>query len=678
MSAASADRNDTRITYLPLSDPRCNGFVCLAFKAAGDASQREIPFASQFIYGHYTVCYYSAFIVFFGILYLHRRLSAVYVVYPEPSTTILQKCRALWRCIKYRKLGNGMSMGHAITIGLVILVMVILTFVQKPYFRPRLSYGSPPLGVRTGVMALALTPAIVALSGRYNLITLVIGVSYERMNVLHRYLGYVCLGLGIVHSVTFAIAIYTDSNYWPLLEKIGSAEVSCSLDTDLVVTYSHGQQYTGVAVLFLLSFLTIFSIPWFRQRFYEAFAFSHILVYFLYLGFMFWHTANRIDTWMYLYATVAISLISNLSRILLKFKTPRWSGSTATIQDIDGEMLRITIPAFNGMTWKPGQHVYLRFPSISMLENHPFTIASLCEETFVTDKNGMSTRTPLLFLVKPRAGLTKRLSNVTQQRTSLKAFIDGPYGGTHLNLSRKYEQVILVAGGSGISALLPLLSVLCRNMNKVDSILESVRLIWVIKNQRAQAWVQDEIKKALEMTSPKSVSIDLFITGEKNGNEQLDFSFEADDIEMEAGLENRRRTLEEVDLEEQRLIPDSASVLDPEDGDLNEFVSLDDLELKLGMGGETSGRDVDGDDNENQKLVPGQRMNGQHQNQAQDYDYGIGACVSHGRPCFQDVLPRLLLDGGMICFVGKSSFRVFRVPSNFPLLNIFQVVVHRT
>ena len=213
------------ITFLPLSDPRCNSEVCLAFKKAGDASQAEIPFASQFVYGQYTVYYFSTFVIIFSILYWHRRLSAAYEEFPEPRTTISQRTKALWRFIKYRRLWIGMSFGHAMFIGVAILVTTVLTFLQRPYFRPRLSYGSPPIGVRTGVMALACTPAIVVLSGKYNLITLMTGISYERLNLLHRYLGYICLGLGVVHSIAFAIAIYGDSNYWPLFENFGSAEV---------------------------------------------------------------------------------------------------------------------------------------------------------------------------------------------------------------------------------------------------------------------------------------------------------------------------------------------------------------------------------------------------------------------------------------------------------------------
>ncbi|KAG4440713.1 hypothetical protein IFR05_003807 [Cadophora sp. M221] len=635
MSSSSAGGTDLTITNLSLSDPRCNSVVCLAFKAAEDASQGEIPFASQFVYGHFTVYYYFSCIALFSILHLHRRLSAGYMEYQEPKTTVFQKIKALWRCVMYRKLGIGMSLGHTIMVGFAVLFTTILAFVQKPYFRPRLAYGSPPLGVRTGVIALALTPVIVALSGKSNLITLVTGISHERLNILHRYLGYICLGLGIVHTVAFLYAMYGDSNYWPLLEMIGSTE------------------YTGVVVMFLLLFLTIFSIPWFRQRFYEIFASSHIAVYLLYLGFMFWHTANRIDTWVYLYATVAISLLSNLSR-LLKFKTPRWGGSTATIQDIDGEMLRITIPAFNGMTWKPGQHVYLRFPSLSTLENHPFTIASLCEETYVTDKNGTSTRTPLLFLIKTRTGLTKRLMKFTQQRATLRVFIDGPYGDNHLNLSSGYEQVILVAGGSGISAVLPLFSMLCKKVSRKDSILRSVKLIWVIKNRLAQAWVQEEIKTALAMTRPGTVEIHLFITGEKDRAGQIAFSFEAGDIELEDDIGKGRKISEEVDLEEQRLIPEPTGFFDGQEDDSDGFLSLHDLEMEMGTGrgDETSRQEVDGAGNEDEKLVASHQMDRHHPNQYLDCDYGIEACISHGRPCFQDVLPRFLLEGGRVCIVG--------------------------
>ncbi|CZT02083.1 uncharacterized protein RAG0_09416 [Rhynchosporium agropyri] len=261
-------------------------------------------------------------------------------------------------------------------------------------------------------MALSLTPAIVALSRKFNLITLVTGMSYERLTVYHHLLGYVCLGLGMVHLVAFGVAVWRDASYWPFFEHLGMDEC------------------TGFVVLILLMFITVFSIPFFRQYFYQAFVSSHIILYIVYLIFLFLHTAHRHDTWAYLYATLDITLTSNISRLILKAKPP----CSALIQDLDGEMLRLTIPAFNGLTWKTGQHVHLRFCGLKWWESHPFTITSLCDETFVTDKNGISTRSPLLFFIKPRKGLTRHLMNIAQQRETLKVLIDGPYGANDLDL----------------------------------------------------------------------------------------------------------------------------------------------------------------------------------------------------------------------------------------------------
>jgi hypothetical protein len=69
------------------------------------------------------------------------------------------------------------------------------------------------LAVRAGVMACALTPVIVALSGKYNVVTLITGISHERLNVLHRYTGYTCLGLSVVHTIPFFVAPLRDGGY---------------------------------------------------------------------------------------------------------------------------------------------------------------------------------------------------------------------------------------------------------------------------------------------------------------------------------------------------------------------------------------------------------------------------------------------------------------------------------
>jgi len=226
-------------------------------------------------------------------------------------------------------------------------------------------------------------------------------------------------------------------------------------------------------------------------------------------------------------------------------------------------------------------------------------------------------------------------------------------------MSSRYEQVILVAGGSGISAVLPLFSMLCKRLGRANSTLRSIRLIWVIQNRHAQAWVQDEIKAALVMARRGTVEVDLYITRERNVTEQLDFSFEPDDIEMGLGVEDFRTvSIEDDDMVERQLIPKSADIAGPGNEDLDDCLSLDGLETEIGMANEAVRKNLDGIDDEDQQLMPSQSQNDKYekQNPNQDQDYGIDVNIFYGRPDFQDIFPRLLVSGGRICVFSESTY----------------------
>lgn len=78
-------------------------------------------------------------------------------------------------------------------------------FIPQPLFWESIIYGSPPVAIRSGMMAVALIPWIVALSMKANLITLITGIGHERLNVLHRWAAYLCMALSIVHTVPFYV-----------------------------------------------------------------------------------------------------------------------------------------------------------------------------------------------------------------------------------------------------------------------------------------------------------------------------------------------------------------------------------------------------------------------------------------------------------------------------------------
>ena len=234
---------------------------------------------------------------------------------------------------------------------------------------------------------------------------------------------------------------------------------------------------------------------------------------------------------------MAIWLFSLLGRLLIKLKTPR--GAQATLEDLDGEgeMLKITIPAVRGMTWGVGSHVFLRFPTVAPLDNHPFTVASLCGGTCVSSESGKTSRMPLVFLVRPRNGITGRLMKIArrQERHSptLKVLVEGSYGGLDGGLERSFEQVVLVAGGSGISAMLPLLTSLSRRIGERGSVLKDIRLIWTVRNRNALSWMADELKAAIEGAPEGAVRIDYYVTAGVSKFES--FIDEIDDLEIGKG-----------------------------------------------------------------------------------------------------------------------------------------------
>ena len=225
------------IGNLPLTDPRCNNDSCTAFEVAHNLSQATVSYAQQIEYGHWVAWYYAIIIFIFALIHVYHRLG------PSASTTQLpnvfraarSKALAAGRYLTYRRArGYAFDGLHLPSFGVVALLLLsilfvgLLTFTARPYYREHRGFGSPPLAVRAGLMAAACLPLIVALSGKANLITLLTGYGYERLNVFHRWLGWVFFVLSVIHAVPYIVAPLRDGGYTALHKQFyreGSSEV---------------------------------------------------------------------------------------------------------------------------------------------------------------------------------------------------------------------------------------------------------------------------------------------------------------------------------------------------------------------------------------------------------------------------------------------------------------------
>ncbi|KAI1205175.1 ferric reductase like transmembrane component-domain-containing protein [Annulohypoxylon truncatum] len=516
------DHSMGNVTGLPLSDPRCDSDACDAFKAAHQASQAAVSYDHQYDYGHYTTWYYLAVIGVATVVYSYRlyrnRIARSRTSTPQQSgrttSTLAHKILAVCRFVNYRHSKGPVSdyfgfpsLGTLAFLGITSLFLLLMTFLVHPYYRGRRGYGSPPLAVRTGLMAQALTPIIVALAGKVNFITMLTGISHEKLNVFHRWVSYMCLFLSIVHTVPFIVQPLKDGGAAALRKQYYKPG---------------GMEYTGTPPLGILVGIVVLSIPWIRHRFYNFFYRLHIPMYVVYLGLLFWHSKQEKDSWVYLYATLAIWLASCLVRLFYKWQTfsifrDWFHGLPSRVEELPGGMTKVTVLAPADFRWKPGQHCWIRIPHLSILQNHPFTIANLPKIPSAGIKRDSDVQEIILY-VRAHQGLTldllKSVENhdiVEDRGRSVSIHVDGPYGGIVEDVPALYESLIFVAGGSGISACLPWIQYTARRVAEGSAAAKNIHLIWMVRYASQIQWITEELEPLIN-AHPDLIQVDFFVT----------------------------------------------------------------------------------------------------------------------------------------------------------------------
>lgn len=343
-----------------------------------------------------------------------------------------------------------------------------------------------------------------------NMVSMLTGIGHERLNVLHRWGGYLCLFLSLVHTIPYYIGTRGDQAAF-----------------DVFKSYFRGEYYiytTGIAALVPLIFLCVASLPILRAWMYELFVALHVPVSILYLGMLFWHCHNYLTSWNYLFATLAIWLVSYCIRLFYLNWTIPWRlswliGEEAAVTLLPENAVKVTIPTQK--KWRPGQYVYLRMPGISIFENHPFTIASLCSEDFPSEYGDQYRDMTLVF--RPFGGFTRKVLNSAVEKGPLKtyrAFIDGPYGGMQREMA-SFDNVVLFAGGSGITAIVSQLLDLIKRMRDGKAVTKSVQVVWALKRPDTMYWFQEELRICREYAPPDTVHCQFYITAAKRQTAEM-------------------------------------------------------------------------------------------------------------------------------------------------------------
>lgn len=396
------------------------------------------------------------------------------------------------------------SLATTVVVLASLLLVILYSVIPQPYFYDSIRDGSPPLAIRSGMLAVAMIPWIVALSTKANLVSFITGIGHERLNVLHRWGAYICLVLSLIHTIPFYVT--------PVWEDGALHTYRQFIKGDF---YIYG---SGIAALAPLCVLCLHSLPFLRHRLHQLFVTLHFPIAFVFVGMMFWHCNNFLTSWHYLYATVGIWLVAVVLRIchlnwVNPFRLSWLIGDESAVTLLPENAVKVTIPT--QVRWRPGQHVYLRMPGVSFFENHPFTIASLCSDDFPSSYGEKYRDMTLVF--RPFGGFTNKILETALTKGPFKtyrSFIEGPYGGMRRDMA-SFDHVIFFAGGSGITAIASQLLDLIKRMRDGKALTRTVRVVWALKRPETMEWFKEELRICREYAPPGSLFCEFYLTGAK-------------------------------------------------------------------------------------------------------------------------------------------------------------------
>ncbi|KAI5763663.1 NOX4 [Gulo gulo luscus] len=166
---------------------------------------------------------------------------------------------------------------------------------------------------------------------------------------------------------------------------------------------------------------------------------------------------------------------------------------------------------------RPGQYIILHCPSVSALENHPFTLTMCPTETKATFGVHLKIvgdwTERFRDLLLPPSNQDSEILPFIQSRKYPKLYIDGPFGSP-FEESLNYEVSLCVAGGIGVTPFASILNTLLDDWKPYK--LRRLYFIWVCRDIQSFRWFADLLcvlhNKFWQENRPDYVNIQLYLS----------------------------------------------------------------------------------------------------------------------------------------------------------------------
>ncbi len=344
------------------------------------------------------------------------------------------------------------------------------------------------IGIRTGWVALTQVPLLLLLSARgpYSPLSLT-GISYERMQWAHHWVGRAVAVFSAVHGICFVAEWIPAGTFWIEWRMMLHAKY-------------------GVFSMAILLWIGISSLVPIRRWSYETFVLQHRVFAVLFLAFLYWHLPRYHRTlavvsfavlaWNAITSWVAFFVLPVLRRQYGRAKErcsspscrSRWRVTSEAALAAVGDGITVLQIKDVHFPWQAGQHVLVWVPRLWWHTAHPFTIVSGSD-------GGSELRCQDIQLVmRTKTGLTRSLNRLAGERggkNNLQIFISEPCG-TPPRLE-DFETVVLASSSTGASFTLSILEGL------MNDPVPSVRQLHVLLVARDRSHIEVYLRKIFQM-----------------------------------------------------------------------------------------------------------------------------------------------------------------------------------
>lgn len=269
----------------------------------------------------------------------------------------------------------------------------------------------------------------------------------------------------------------------------------------------------GIKAYAFLVWINLSTLAPLRNRFYELFVIQHIMSFICFITFIMLHLpSTALYTRVYIWIPIGLYILDRLLRSA-RYTWNNIRPGRATLLRLHGDATKITVKSRQLKKWTPGSFILLSIPRFGLMQSHPMTIAST-----PSSANG-----DLVFILRAHHGFTSRIHHAaapnaipseSTPQTNL-ALIGGPYGGTHLDFA-SFRTVVLIAGSTGITFILPILIDLAFRAQTSTLPLRELVFLWAVKTAGCVSWVGDDLKIASETLRNVGIelSIKVFVTAD--------------------------------------------------------------------------------------------------------------------------------------------------------------------